>query len=151
WLLARLRRPHLAGFATGVETVGIALAVLFVVRPFTVMLWSWAQERTAWRGLADWWGRVRGKPVLGVVGRWLGGGLPQGYGTAVFLVRLTGLLVACVVFGVHAPRPPQIRPDGIGRHRVGAMAMRPYEPLVLGLRAVRRTAVAPLMAFCLAV
>jgi hypothetical protein len=148
WLLTGWGRPRLAGPAVYLETLWITLGLLYVIRPYAMAVWGWVEQRAAWRGLVGWWDGVRGAPGLRTANGWLVDAIPGGFVAAIFVVPLAALLAACVVLGITG-RPT--RPEGIGQHRTGGPVNRPYEPLMSALRAVRRTGMVPLMAFCLAV
>ena len=142
-LLGVLRRSSLDGPAVALELVAILLGLLYVVRPLVIAAWRWAQTRVAWHGLSAWSDRLPR-----AVGRWLVDPFPAGYVDAIFLVPLTGLVVATVALGVVGTRAAT-RPTGIRQHRAGSGPR--YDPLLLSLLAVRRTGVLPLMLVCLAV
>jgi hypothetical protein len=144
-------RPRLVGLAAYLETAWITVGLLYVVRPLAIGGWSWVEQRAGWHWLVAAWDAVRDGPVLTTVNGWLVDAIPGGFVTAVFVVPLAALLTACATLGIRAPGPTSARPPGIRQHRDGGPATHPYEPLWQSLRAVRRTGVVPLMAFCLAI
>jgi hypothetical protein len=148
-LLGGLRRPGLDGPTAALEVTAILLGLLYLAWPFATAVWDWVQARVAWHALAGWWDRVQGAPLPGTANRWLVDAFPAGYVSAVFLVPLTGLVTAIVALGVVGTRVGDARRSGIRQHR--ATPGHRYEPLLLGLVAVRRTGVVPLMMVCLAV
>jgi hypothetical protein len=144
-------RPRLVGLAAYLETAWVTVGLLYVVRPLAIAAWTWVEQRAAWHWLVAAWDAVRDGPGLKTVNGWLVDAIPGGFVTAVFVVPLAALLTACATLGIRAPGQIPARPPGIRQHRDSGPATRPYEPLRQGFRAVRRTGVVPLMAFCLAI
>jgi hypothetical protein len=151
FLLTGWGRPRLTGLAAYLETAWVTLGLLYVVRPSAISAWSWVEQRAAWHWLVAAWDSMRGATGLRTANGWLVDAIPAGFVTAIFVVPLAALVTACAVLGVRGPQPASTRPQGIRQHRDGGPPTHPYQPLVAGLRAVRRTGAVPLMLFCLAV
>lgn len=161
WALTR-RRPVFGLPGAYLETVWITLGLLWVVKPYVDAFWVWAEERKAWQAVVSWWdSRSVTAGVFGQVYRtvdeWFVATVPSGSVSRVFVVPLAGLAAAAVVYGLSVTS--ELRPSAGTRWRrfrwvvggVTAAANRWFGPLILGLRAMARGGVLPLMIFCLAV
>jgi hypothetical protein len=155
WKVTR-RHPALGLPGAYFETVWLTLGLIYVVNPQVDTVAGWVEQRTAWHALVNWWEGAHGPGhSYRILDTWFLQAFPAGYVTRIFVVPLTGLAAACVVYGVtvQARRRP-------ARHSTGEVAWagdnaevaadRWLAPLILGVRAIRRAGVAPLMVFCLA-
>ncbi len=162
WELSR-RIPLLGILAAFLEVVWVVLGLLFVVNQAHKHVQGWAGERVAWHAVLDWWHGLAGMtgPLGGLfhtVDDWLVTTLPSGDFDRIFVVPITGLVSAAVVYNLTVSdtlRPPVIS----GRLRwlryatggvVHAIRKR-FGPLIQGARAMGRSGVVPIMFFCLCV
>jgi hypothetical protein len=162
WELTR-RTPLLGIPGVFLECVWVVLGLQYVIKPLIETAEAWAGERKAWHAVLNWWHGLDG--LTGPFGRlyhladgWLVAAFPSGNFTRIFLVPLTGLVSAAVVYRLTVSE--KIRPPAVsGRMRwlqwvIGGIVYgisRRFAPLVQGIRAMGRSGALPVMYFCLTV
>ena len=162
WDLTR-RIPVLGLPGAYLEIVWVSLGLLFVIKQLVDGFWIWAGERKAWHAVLDWWhGFGTATGGLGrayrTVDDWVVGAFPSGSFGRIFLVPITGLVAAAVVYNLSVSsllRPP----PGTGRRRwlrtaavgLATVVSRRFGPLIQGVRAMARGGAVPVMFFCLSV
>ena len=162
WELTR-RSPMLGIPGAYLETIWVVLGVIWVVNPLVRQAEGWAGERRAWHAVLDWWhDLVSLGSGLGQLYRtandWLVAAFPSGGFTRTFLVPITGLVAAAVVYNLNVSTELRYLP-GTGRRRWVRLAVdgvihaisRRFGPLIAAVRAMVHSGTVPLMVFCLSV